>query len=44
MLTQGLVFLFFYFDLASSHTTDENFVMQNSSTQLEDIEPISTSL
>ena len=43
MLKQGLV-LFFYFNLASSYTTDENFVMQNSTTQLEDVEPISTSL
>ena len=40
---QSLV-LFIYFNLASSYTIDESFMMQNSTIQLEDNEPITTSL
>ena len=43
MFIQSLV-LIIYFNLASSYTVDENFMMQNSTAQIEDIEPISTSL
>ena len=43
MLKQGLV-LFFYFNLASSYTTDEIFVMQNLTTEIKDAESTSKSL
>ena len=44
MFKQGLVVFFIYFSLVSSYTTKENIETKNSTTKLEDVELISTSL
>ena len=43
MFIQSLV-LIIYFNLALSYTTGEKLMMQNLTNQIEDIEPITTSL